>query len=265
MFGLGVNKLGSIRTAPFSPQALFGTGDSGVWLDVSDVSSLFQNSDGTVAAVVGQPVGYVTDKSGNGNHAIQATSTKAPVLRQSGDLYYLEFDGADDGLQIPTLTLTATDKVTHFTGHRKIGTGNSVLLEHSANAVTTNGTFSVSAPQNDTNKYLVAATGTVRSSNNVNAEEYNEPFTGVLTVTADIAGDLLLGRINGTEVFSDTGDMGTGNFSAAEPLNIGARNSGAGLQFEGYVYQLIVVGRIASSNEILETERYVARKTGVNL
>ena len=263
MFGLGVNKLGSIRTAPFSPQALFSTGDSGVWLDVSDVSSLFQNSDGTVAAVVGQPVGYVGDKSGNGNNAIQATSARRPVLREADGLYYLEFDGSG-GLQVASLDLTATDELTHFTGHRKIGTGNSVLLEHSANAVTTNGTFSVSAPQNDTNKYLVAATGTVRSSNNVNAEEYNEPFTGVLTVTADIVGDLLVGRINGTEVFNDTGDMGTGNF-ADEPLNIGGRNSGATLQFTGYVYQLIVVGRIASSNEILETERYVARKTGVNL
>ena len=264
MFGLGVNKLGSIRTAPFSPQALFSTGDSGVWLDVSDVSSLFQNSDGTVAAVVGQPVGYVTDKSGNGNHAIQATSIKRPTLQQSGDLYYLDFAGGQ-GLQVASLTLTATDKITHFTGHRKIGTVNSVLLEHSANAVTTNGTFSVSAPQNDTNKYLVAATGTVRSSNNVNADEYNEPFTGVLTVTADIVGDLLVGRINGTEVFNDTGDMGTGNFSAAEPLNIGARNSGATLQFTGFLYQLLVRGKVSSTSEITSTEQYVAEKTGVSL
>ena len=264
MFGLGVNKLGSIRTAPFSPQALFSTGDSGVWLDVSDLSSMFQLSDGTTAAAVDSPVGYIRDKSGNGNHAIQATSTRRPVLRETGGLYYLEFDGGQ-GLQVASLDLTATDELTHFTGHTKTdSTENALLLEHSSSAVNENGTFAVSAPQNPTNHYLIAARGTVRSSDAVTGATYAGAFTGVTTVTADISGDLIVGRINGTEVVRDTGDMGTGNF-ADEPFNIGARNAGATLQFTGYVYQLIVVGRIASSNEILETERYVARKTGINL
>ena len=264
MFGLGVNKLGSIRTAPFSPQALFSTGDSGVWLDVSDLSSMFQLSDGTTAAAVDSPVGYIRDKSGNGNHAIQATSTRRPVLRQADGLYYLDFDGGQ-GLQVASLDLTATDELTHFTGHTKTAsTENALLLEHSSSAVNENGTFAVSAPQNPTNHYLIAARGTVRSSDAVTSATYAGAFTAVTTVTADISGDLIVGRINGTEVVRDTGNMGDGNF-ADEPFNIGARNAGATLQFTGFLYQLLVRGKVSSTSEIADTEQYIANKTGVSL
>ena len=82
----------------FSPSALFANGEEGGWYDPSKLSSMKQNSDGTVDAVVDSPVGYIEDQSGNGNTAIQATSDKRPTLRQAGSLYYLEFDGANDCL-----------------------------------------------------------------------------------------------------------------------------------------------------------------------
>jgi hypothetical protein len=48
---------------------------------------------------VGDPVGYIADKSGRGNHLTQADTAKRPVLRQdAGGKYYLEFDGVDDVL-----------------------------------------------------------------------------------------------------------------------------------------------------------------------
>jgi hypothetical protein len=60
---------------------LFGAGEQGGWYDVSDMSTLFQDSAGTTpVTAVEQPVGRILDKSGRGNHATQATTTKRPVL-----------------------------------------------------------------------------------------------------------------------------------------------------------------------------------------
>jgi hypothetical protein len=60
---------------------LFEAGEQGVWYDPSDLTTLFRDSAGTVpVTAVEQPVGKILDKSGRGNHATQATSTKRPVL-----------------------------------------------------------------------------------------------------------------------------------------------------------------------------------------
>jgi len=62
-------------------QMLFGAGEQGAWYDTSDMSTLFQDSAGTVpVTAVEQPVGRILDKSGQGNHATQATTTKRPML-----------------------------------------------------------------------------------------------------------------------------------------------------------------------------------------
>ena len=60
---------------------MFASGEQGAWYDPSDMSTLFQDSAGTVpVTAVEQPVGRILDKSGRGNHATQATTTKRPVL-----------------------------------------------------------------------------------------------------------------------------------------------------------------------------------------
>lgn len=61
---------------------LFAGGVPGVWFDPSDLSTLFQDTAGTIPVTgVEQPVGLMLDKSGNGNHASQATTTARPILR----------------------------------------------------------------------------------------------------------------------------------------------------------------------------------------
>lgn len=46
----------------WSPRTLFAAGEQGGWWDPSDLSTMFQDSAGTTAAAVGQPVGLVLDK-----------------------------------------------------------------------------------------------------------------------------------------------------------------------------------------------------------
>lgn len=99
------------RGGVFSPSALFASSESGAWYDPSDLSTMSQGSDGTTAAVVGQPVGRIMDKSGRGNHAIQATTSAKPILRHDGTNYYLEFDGVDDYLKAAFTVAQPWDRV----------------------------------------------------------------------------------------------------------------------------------------------------------
>ena len=69
-------------------QMLFGAGEQGAWYDVADMSTLFQDSAGaTPVTAVEQQVGRMLDKSGRGNHATQATTTKRPVLSRRVNLF----------------------------------------------------------------------------------------------------------------------------------------------------------------------------------
>lgn len=60
---------------------LFAGGVPGVWFDPSDLSTLFQDAAGMLPVTgAEQPVGLMLDKSGNGKHASQATTTARPLL-----------------------------------------------------------------------------------------------------------------------------------------------------------------------------------------
>lgn len=106
MMGLGVFRCG-IAAPSFSPSQLFAAGEEGGWFDPSDLSTLWQDTAGTIPVVVGDPVGRVDDKSGRGNNAIQATAGNRPTLQQDSDgAYYLQFDGSGDRL-VMTQALSA--------------------------------------------------------------------------------------------------------------------------------------------------------------
>lgn len=82
MFGLmGVARMAGQPGGAFSPLSLFAASEQGAWYDPSDFSSMFQDSAGTTpVTAVEQPVGRINDKSGNGNHATQATAAARPVV-----------------------------------------------------------------------------------------------------------------------------------------------------------------------------------------
>ena len=71
----------AVSGARWNPRdGLIGS-DQGIWLDPSDLTTLYQDAAGTTpVTAVEQPVGLMLDKSGRGNHAYQTVSTKRPVL-----------------------------------------------------------------------------------------------------------------------------------------------------------------------------------------
>lgn len=85
--------LGMMQT--WTPRVLFGaTAIKGFWLDVSDMSTMFQDAAGTTACAINSPVGLIKDKSGNANDFSQSTSENRPTLKQdSSNRLYLDFGG----------------------------------------------------------------------------------------------------------------------------------------------------------------------------
>ncbi len=105
----------SVTSAPhrarhvWHPDRLFGAGQQGAWFDPSDLSTLFQDSAGTILATAdGDPVGRVLDKSGNGRHLVQDINAARPILRHSGGGTWLEFDGVDDRMAFAEMLNTGT-------------------------------------------------------------------------------------------------------------------------------------------------------------
>ena len=137
MESLSGDTRGSARAV--QPATLFN-GNTGGWWDPADLSTLFQDSAGTTpVTAAGQPVGRMNDKSGNGNHLLQPTSGKRPLLQTGSGLWWLAFDGVDDDL---TAMFALAQPVTRITAARNVvwslnarmwdgGTGNTNGLFHS--------------------------------------------------------------------------------------------------------------------------------------
>jgi len=261
MIGIGATlfKRAVMGSRGFSPSALFANGEEGGWYDPSDLTTLFEE-DGTTPASVDGPVGKILDKSGNGNHLIQTTETKCPTLRLASGLYYLEFDGIDDGLQAAAIDFTGTDSMSVFTGARKEADEVAVLAELSANLGNNTGTFRQASINGDIWRYSSKGT----SVSNANASPYVPPITSVVTGLSDISSSTNILRIDGSQEASAGASQGTGNYGN-HVLNVGARNNAAGLQLDGRIYGMIVRGVLSNANEIASTEKYIASKTGVSI
>lgn len=92
-------------TGAFTPANLFSSGEKGAWYDPTNLSTLFQDSSGTVpVTATGQPIGRINDRSGNGYHATQSTGSLKPVLNLLSSTigfsggYRLKHDMIDDNL-----------------------------------------------------------------------------------------------------------------------------------------------------------------------
>jgi len=95
MLSLGLG-LGLTSRGPFSPLHL---SDLQLFVDPSDISTLFQDAAGTTPVTSdGDPVRLVLDKSGNGNNLTAPSDAARPVYKTDGTYHWLEFDGVDDEL-----------------------------------------------------------------------------------------------------------------------------------------------------------------------
>jgi len=89
------------RRGGFSPAILFAGGEPGVWYDPSDLTTLFQDTAGTIpVTTAGQTAGLMLDKSGNDLHATQATAAARPSYIVDADGIFIQHDLIDDALTV---------------------------------------------------------------------------------------------------------------------------------------------------------------------
>jgi hypothetical protein len=89
-------------TFPDSGPAVFSPADVSPlsWYDVAPAYCYVERTGGgTTLASVNGVVGTVRDRSGNAFHLQAPTDAARPLLRNSGALYWLEFDGVDDAMR----------------------------------------------------------------------------------------------------------------------------------------------------------------------
>jgi len=254
-----------MQSGGLSPALLFAGTTEGAWYDPSDLSTLFQDSAGTTPVTAsGQPVGKMLDKSGNGNHAVQATPAKRPTYTEGSGLAWLAFEGVDDAMATAAIDFTGTDQMSVFAGVRKLSdAATGVMAEISADATDSDGTFAMYNSSNSTvNGAGFFSKGTAIAGAFVTVGLV-PPANAALTGLGDISGDSSIIRINGIRGEIALQGQGARNYGN-HVLNIGSRNQ-ASLFFKGNLYGLIIAGKMASTDEIASTEAYIAAKTGVTL
>lgn len=246
------------------PNDLFRAGEQGVWYDPADMSTLFQDSAGTIpVTATGQPVGRMMDKSGNGHHVTQSTAASRPTFRDVGGLRYLEFDGANDAMVSGTVNLSATDAVTIFAGLRKLSDAAvGIFLEFTGNSSTTNGSFAILAPHAAANATIgFRSRGTVLSQ--ATPAGLAAPTTRVISMSSDISADSIIARVNGAVVATSVTDQGTGNYANSQ-INIG-RRADTSSPFIGHMYGLVVRGALTGAATTTAIEDWMALRTGIVL
>lgn len=258
---------GTSKTFDQLIKSLFSNNEQGFFYDPNDLSTMYQDSAGTVPVTgVGQPVGLILDKSGRGNHARQTTSASRPILRKNAvtGANYLEFDGSDDFLVTSNIDFTATDKVSLFAGVRKLSDAVlGMLLESSQSIAANTGVFYITAPHTAGNPtYRLASKGSLEVNVTTN-QLYAAPVSSVIGVEINISGDSAIMRVNGSQAAQSSADQGTGNLGNY-PLYIG-RRGGTTLPFNGHIYSLIGIGRLTTVDETIALEKFIAKNAGVAL
>ena len=148
----------------------FAASEPGAWYDPSDMSTLFQDSAGTTpVTAVEQPVGRMLDKSGRGNHAIQATTTKRPVLSRRVNLL------------LATATLATQSITTLAASHRLTFSGaGSITLSGTASGVFGAGTHTIACTAGT---LTITVAGAVNDADFRLATDAHIPYQRVNTAT----------------------------------------------------------------------------------
>lgn len=247
----------------FDPATLFVGGYKGLAYDFTDKTKLFQNSNGTGAVTAdSDPIGYVTDLSGNSRHGIQATSGNRPLYKDG--LPRALFNGTTQFLAATGVDLSGTDKVTVIVACNLLASGTKGLVGHGASGVGdfnmlysgANASWSASVYGSTGNSQVVIATA------DKPAIPHSKVFTTVLDLSGATATDEIDWRMNGVSVLETVtaaGPAGGGSF-ANRTTEIG--RALAAFYMDGSIYRVIVIGRELTTAELFNAEYWCGTGIG---
>lgn len=227
-------------------KSLFANNEQGFAFDFNDLSTMYQDAAGTIPVTgVGQPVGKVLDKSGRGNHATQATSAKRPILQKNATTgaYYLSFDGVDDFL-ITGVTTAMGLGTTIFGANKYIKNDFAAIVAKSYSGYIYNIRNQI-AIQNGNTPNIINTT-------------YPEVFTAIYNSNG-IDTVIRANKLSRALANSARG------YNYTNPLIIGAYDINNVYAYQGDIYAVIGINRMATTDEITNTEQTLAKLIGVTL
>ena len=252
-FGIGITAVQAKRTSG-APAGLFSSGNKGFFFDPSQTSSLFQNADGTIpVTAAGQPVGRISDLSGQGNHAVQATASARPTYQTDGVKHWLAFDGVNDHLVTPTITWASF--------HATVGAGLRKNIDTRGTVIDGEGAprFTLEAPGPTDGDYAPFLWSTL-SVNATVRHVAPAPATSVLVADFNMSTRVVQMAANGGPTLTATAGSGSGMFSDAA-FSIG-RRTGASQFLNGRLFGVVAINRLLSATESAQLTAYLNTLTG---
>ncbi len=237
------------NSGSFDPTTLFA-GETGGWWQPSDLSTLFQGTDElTPVTAAGQAVGRINDKSGNGNHLLQPTGSRRPLLQTDGSLWWLEFDSVAN--QFLTATFTFAQPITYvFAVQARAWLSAARMIEGSASGSNVGVLQQVASP---TIAVFNAGLGAPQADLPLGE---NHVVTAVLIdfSSAKLAID------NGAYA---AGDDGSGSNQPAG-ITVGARADGAGAMALNWLGG-IAIGRQLTDTDVAACRAFFGAEAGLSL
>jgi len=235
----------------FSPLSL----SPALWLDASDVSTLFTERTGAAAstnvASDSDPVGTWKDKSGNARHVTAASDAARPTYKAGvqNSRSIIRFDGTDDWLRITGLTAyTSPVSVSIVVNPTAPGTGSRTLFDGQG-----------------TNQHsLLISSGltwNVRTQNAATIENVSSYVSGTSYVITWILNGTGNSTFRRNGVFTN---LTLNHLVTSTGFTIGARADGATPAACDYAEVLVYPIQLAESKS-QQVERYLGNKWGISV
>ena len=219
-----------------------------------------QQMSGAVAAVV--------DASGRGVTIDQATASKQPLAGATSNVKSWIFDGVNDCLQTPTVTLSDTTQITLAIVSRVATTAASVLYEMSTNW-SSNLTAMLAFPNNSGGNLMMM--GMKSNATQLSYKEWTQNV-GAWRSQA-ITWDIALTAANESKAFRDGSQItsffgnyqnecteaGFGNYAHF----IGSRANGVAYPMNGAVASVLLLGRALSNSDAEVLSALLRQASGV--
>lgn len=222
--------------------SLFKNAEKGLWLDFSDMSSLYQDSTGTISVTsVSQPIGKVLDKSGNSNHAAQIASSRRPVFQTDGAF----FDGVDDFLKtVGQVDYGGSNNVEIFLKIKSLYKSNKIysfVLESGSTYNEKAGSFTT-VSREESKSVTAGYSVSTNSSQNITLAHIGDgkTYNGVYSLSVTDT-EFILNVMNGASSYSKTKPSGIP--VPNNLLMIGARQLAGDWNFYGYIKHIVIVNR----------------------
>lgn len=248
---------GIVKISTFTPTSISGLQ---LWLDASDYSTLYQNSNGTTpAASDGDPVGYWADKSGNGRHVSQSSGTNKPTLSSTGfnSKPTLTFSGSHSLQRSESITSGDYSGVLHFfyVAARTTADGGTIYDERSTSKSCCFQVYKLGV-------YYISSNGADGSTNHqINQSDYDLVYTsGAVISHKHISGSRDVFRINGTDITVTYGTASNIN-GTADLLRIGGRTNPNLIQmWTGKICEVLAFTSTLSASDVSKIENYLGNK-----